>query len=50
LVAERLLSWTDASIRKDLKAYPDVDPRDAIEIRDRLLKWLKSICRTGRAK
>jgi len=50
LVAERLLAWTDASIRKDLKAYPDVDPRDAIETRDRLLKWLKSTCRTGSAK
>mgnify|MGYP001589307961 CR=1 FL=1 len=42
LLAERLLAWTERDIRKDLKAYADVDPADAIQTRDLLLKWLKS--------
>jgi len=42
LAAERLMAWTDDEIEKDLKAYVDVDPADAREIRDMLLKWLKS--------
>lgn len=42
IVAERLLAWTDEEIRKDLEAYPDVDPVDASEARDLLLGWLKA--------
>jgi hypothetical protein len=41
LLVERLLDWTDSSIRKDLKSYRDVDPRNAIHIRDLFLKWLR---------
>lgn len=40
MLAERLLSWKDADLRKDLKAYKDVKPADAIKTRDLLLKWL----------
>lgn len=41
LIAERLFSWTNKSIEDDLAAYPDADPKDAVEARDLLLKWLK---------
>jgi hypothetical protein len=41
ILAERLLAWKDRDIRRDLKAYRDVDPADAEEARDLLLKWLK---------
>jgi hypothetical protein len=41
LFAERLLSWTDEAIVRDLRAYGDVDPSDAIRMRDTLLEWLK---------
>ena len=47
LAAERLLAWTDEEIESDLKAYVDVDPAAAREIRDLLLKWLKASA-TGR--
>lgn len=40
LLAERLLGWTDESIRDDLRGYPDVDPSEAIGTRDRLLALL----------
>lgn len=40
LLAERLLSWTDADIEQDLAAYADVPPEAAITVRDRLLGWL----------
>ncbi len=42
LLAERLLGWTDASIREDLRAHRDVEPEDAMAMRDRLLKLVKS--------
>ena len=41
LLSERLLSWDDEGIRRDLAAYEDVDPRDASAMRDLLLSWLK---------
>lgn len=41
LLAERLLAWTDADIGVDLKAYADVDPADAIAMRDEMLDLLK---------
>ncbi len=41
LLAERLLGWTDASIRDDLRAYPGVKPEDAIAMRDQLLELVK---------
>jgi hypothetical protein len=42
LLAERLQSWTDAAIADDLSAYDDVDPQVAVDLRDRLLRWLRS--------
>jgi len=42
LVTERLLAWTDGQIAEDLAAYDDVDPVEANEVRDMLLKWLKA--------
>lgn len=42
LIAERLLGWTEELIREDLRAYPDVDPRDAIAVCARLLQLVKS--------
>ena len=41
LLAERLLGWTDRSVRKDLAAYRDVDPGDAMKARDLILGWIK---------
>jgi len=41
LIAERLLSWSDADIEKDLTAYTDVQPQAGSEVRDLLLRWLK---------
>ena len=41
LLGERLLSWTDDGIRDDLVAYEDVDPGDAVAMRDLLLGWLR---------
>lgn len=41
LLSERLLSWDDEGIRRDLASYEDVDPRDASAMRDLLLSWLK---------
>ena len=41
LLSERLLSWDDEGIRRDLAAYEDVDPRDASAMKDLLLSWLK---------
>lgn len=41
LLAERLLGWTDAAIGVDLKAYPDVNPADAVKMRDEILALLK---------
>lgn len=41
LLAERLLAWTDPSIKRDLAAYRDVNVQDAMEARDMLLAWLK---------
>jgi hypothetical protein len=40
LIAERLLGWTDDSIRDDLRGYVDVDPADAIAMRDQILALL----------
>lgn len=42
LLAERLLGWTDDAIREDLLAYSDVDPADAIVMRNELLELLKT--------
>lgn len=42
LLVERLLAWTDTAIIEDLEGYPEVDPRSAGSIRDRLLAWLRS--------
>jgi hypothetical protein len=42
LIAERLLGWTDDSIRADLRAYLDIDPGGAIAMRDELLGLLRS--------
>lgn len=47
LVTERLLAWTDAAIAEDLEGYPEVDPKDAGHIRDRLLSWLKTLAHRG---
>ena len=41
LLSERLLSWDDKGIRRDLASYEDVDPLDACAMRDLLLSWLK---------
>jgi len=41
LIAERLLLWSDESVRDDLSAYPDVNPEHAVRIRDLLLRWLE---------
>ncbi len=41
LLVERLLTWTDEAITRDLEAYPDVDPGQAIQARDLLLSWLQ---------
>ncbi len=43
LLAERLLGWTDAAIRDDLRAYRDVEPADAIAVRDELLSLIRSL-------
>lgn len=40
LFAERLLGWTATSIRKDLAAYRDVDPADAMAARDLILGFI----------
>lgn len=45
LLAERLLGWTDEAVQQDLRAYPDVDPRDALAMRDRMLKLVKEMAR-----
>ena len=41
LLSERLLSWDDDGIRRDLASYEDVDPLDASAMRNLLLSWLK---------
>ena len=41
LLAERLLGWTDRSIVKDLAAYRDVDPKDAVSARNLILDWIR---------
>lgn len=43
LLAERLLGWTDTAIRDDLRAYRDVEPADAIAMRDDLLSLMRSL-------
>jgi hypothetical protein len=43
LLAERLLAWTDGAIRDDLKTYRDVDPDNAIAMKNELLALLKQI-------
>lgn len=45
LLTERLLTWDDAGIRRDLASYEDVDPLDACHMRDLLLSWLKEASR-----
>jgi hypothetical protein len=40
LLAERLLGWTATSIKKDLAAYRDVDPADAMAARDLILGFI----------
>jgi hypothetical protein len=40
LLVERLLSWSDDAIARDLKVYPELDPRTACQARDLLLEWL----------
>ena len=42
LMAERLLSWTDAEILSDLKSYRDVSLADAQWTRDTFLRWLRT--------
>ena len=41
LLAERLLGWTDRSIREDLATYRDVEPKDAVEARNLILDWIR---------
>ena len=41
ILTERLLNWTDSELREDLKGYPQIDPKRAIEMRDFLLNWVK---------
>ncbi len=48
LITERLQAWTDAAIAADLEGYPEVDPKEAGQIRDRLLLWLKTMAHHGR--
>lgn len=43
LLAERLLGWTDATIRDDLVAYPGVDASTAIAMRDELLALVREL-------
>jgi hypothetical protein len=45
LLAERLLGWTDEAIRKDLRAYGDVDPGEAVAMRGRLLGLVRELAR-----
>ena len=40
ILAKRLTAWSEASVREDLAAYRDVDPVDALAVRDLLLGWL----------
>lgn len=40
---ERLLTWKDEEIRRDLMAYPGVDPARALEMRSKLLSWLREL-------
>jgi predicted nucleotidyltransferase component of viral defense system len=40
LLAERLLGWTERSIRKDLAAYRDVNPDDAFAARDLIMGFV----------
>lgn len=47
LIAERLLAWTDAAIAADLEGYPELDPKEAGQIRDRLLSWLRTLAHQG---
>ncbi len=42
LLTQRLLKWTDEAVKKDLAAYPDVDPQSAVAARDQLLAWIKA--------
>jgi hypothetical protein len=42
LLTERLLGWSDAAIRDDLRAYPGVDASAAVAMRDRLLGLLRT--------
>jgi hypothetical protein len=42
LLVERLLGWTDDAIRDDLRGYVDVDPGEAIAMRDALLAMVRS--------
>ncbi|MHB2020287.1 MAG: nucleotidyl transferase AbiEii/AbiGii toxin family protein [Candidatus Xenobia bacterium] len=42
LLVQRLQKWTDDAVVRDLKAYPGVSVAGAIEIRDRLLRWVRS--------
>ena len=41
LMVERLQNWTPAALKDDLSAYKDVDPTDAITMRDTLLEWIQ---------
>ena len=41
LLAERLLSWSDADLEEDLRSYRDANAKDAMEARDLLTSWLK---------
>jgi hypothetical protein len=41
LLGERLLSWTDETLRSDLEAYPGVDWKLGAGARDTLLGWLQ---------
>ena len=43
LITERLQTWTDAAIAADLESYGEVDPKEAGQVRDRLLSWLKTL-------
>jgi hypothetical protein len=46
LLAERLLGWTDDAVAADLRAYPGIDAREAIAMRDRLLELVKQEARS----
>ena len=41
IMTEKLLAWSNDAIYKDLTAYKNVDPEEAVHMRDVLLNWVR---------